>query len=79
MDTKNLPIGTKLHNEYGNWVITNVTHFDGSTWYDVRGEKRMERRIPASQIVKTSSEVSVSRFSVFGLGERRGRSARTTN
>ena len=39
MDTKNLPIGTKLHNEYGNWVITNVTHFDGSTWYDVKGER----------------------------------------
>ena len=39
MDTKTLPIGTKLHNEYGNWVITDVTHFDGAVWYDIRGER----------------------------------------
>ena len=31
-----LKVGTKLENEYGVWVITEVTEYDGSIWYDVR-------------------------------------------
>jgi hypothetical protein len=29
-------IQQELTNEYGVWVITEVTEYDGSIWYDVR-------------------------------------------
>ena len=34
-----MQIGTRLKNEYGIWTIVNITHFDGSTWYDIKGER----------------------------------------
>ena len=34
-----MKIGTKLKNEYGIWTIVDITHFDGSTWYDIKGER----------------------------------------
>tara|TARA_R100000388_G_scaffold89080_1_gene69673 strand:+ start:427 stop:624 length:198 start_codon:yes stop_codon:yes gene_type:complete len=38
MNTVTLNIGTKLQNEFGTWIVTNITHFDGDMWYDIRGE-----------------------------------------
>lgn len=32
-------IGTKLENEYGTWTIVDVTHYAGSKWYDLKGER----------------------------------------
>ena len=29
----------KLENEYGTWTIVDVTHYAGSKWYDLKGER----------------------------------------
>jgi hypothetical protein len=39
MNAVTLNIGTKLKNEFGTWIVTNITHFDGAMWYDIRGER----------------------------------------
>ena len=39
MTKETLKIGTKLQNEFGIWIVTNITHFDGDMWYDIRGER----------------------------------------
>ena len=39
MDTKNLPIGTKLRNKYGNWTIIDITNFTDCKWYHLKGER----------------------------------------
>ena len=38
-DPLNLEIGTELQNKYGTWTVTNVTHHEGATWYDLDGER----------------------------------------
>lgn len=46
-----LKVGTKLENEYGVWVITEVTEYDGSIWYDVRNYETLnETTVYHSQI-----------------------------
>lgn len=37
--TNTLSIGTKLKNEYGTWIVTNITNFDGGIWYDIKGDR----------------------------------------
>ena len=37
--TNSLKIGTKLKNEYGIWTIIEITNYDGSVWYDLRGDR----------------------------------------
>ena len=34
-----IKIGTKLKNEYGTWVVVDVTHYAGCKWYDLCGER----------------------------------------
>lgn len=34
-----LSIGTKLQNEYGTWIVTNITYHNNSYWYDIRGDR----------------------------------------
>lgn len=36
MTNEILSLGTKLADENGIWIVTNITHYDGSYWYDIR-------------------------------------------
>lgn len=39
MTTETLKIGTKLQDQYGIWIVTNITYYDGTIWYDIRGDR----------------------------------------
>ncbi len=41
-EAKNLPLATIVRStenpEFGDWTIIEITHYDGSMWYDIRSE-----------------------------------------